>query len=82
MSNDSIYPLTPVVKIQHIGNNSDGIELTIKDNECEGWYTSCPESAHEIPESKKRAKSLNDEENCNVPPCEMKFVKSSNFSRN
>ena len=31
MGDDSIYPLTPVVEIQHIGNNSDDIELTIED---------------------------------------------------
>ena len=53
MGDDSIYPLTPVVEIQHIGNNSDGIELTIEDNECEGWYAPCLESVHEIPQTKK-----------------------------
>ena len=79
MGDDSIYPLTPVVEIQHIGN-SDGIELTIEDNECEGWYASCPESVHEIPQTKKRAKSLSDEENSNVPPNKMKYVKSSTIS--
>ena len=53
MGDDFIYPMIPVVEIQHIGNSSDGIELTIKDNECEGWYASCPESVHEIPQTKK-----------------------------
>ena len=77
MGDDSIYPLTPVVEIQHIGN-SDGIELTIEDNECEGWYASCPESVHEIPNTKKRAKSLSDEDNSSVPPNKMN--KSSTIS--
>ena len=40
-------------------------------------YASCPESVHEIPQSKKRVKSLSDEENSNVPPNKIKFVKSS-----
>ena len=76
MGIDSIYLLTPVVEIQHIGNNGDGIELKIEDNECKGWYVSCLESVYEIPQSKIRAKSPS-EENINVPPNKMKYVKSS-----
>ena len=69
-----------MIEIQHIGNNSDGIELTIEDNKFEGWYASCPESVHEIPQTKKKAKSLSDEENSNVPPNKMKYAKSSTIS--
>ena len=79
MDDDSIYSLTPAVETQHLGNNGDDIELKIKVNECEGWYASCLVSVHKISQSKIRKKSLSDEENGNVPPPKVKYVRNYTF---
>ena len=70
LEREKIISFTPEIEVRQIVKTS-GIELTIEDNECDGWYNSWQEMKIK---NRKKAKSNSDEENSCVglPPTKKK----------